>query len=356
MNPPIPSAYPNPRSGRAFAKPHVMDRAEGRVVVITGASAGVGRAAAREFARAGDRLALIARGAEGLKAARLEAERLGAEAIDIQADVSDFEEVEAAAAEIESSLGAIEVWVNNAMSSVLSPAKQMHADEYRRVTEVTYLGYVNGSLAALKRMLPRDHGTIIQVGSALAYRAIPLQSAYCAGKHAIKGFTQSLRCELMHDKSNVKVTMVNLPAINTPQFEWVRNRMPRHPQPVPPIYQPEIAAKAIYWTSLHPRRELNVAAVTSLSLIANKLAPGLLDRYLARTNYQAQQTDQLGREHEDNLFVAVDDDLDIGAHGSFDTRSKTSSVHLWLNTHRALAAVGAAASAMAALGIRRRNG
>jgi NAD(P)-dependent dehydrogenase (short-subunit alcohol dehydrogenase family) len=319
------------------------------VVVITGASAGVGRATAREYARGGAKLGLIARGEDALKAACGEAQGMGAKAIYVTADVADFEDVEAAAKEVETRLGPIDVWINNAMTSVFSPVKQMKPEEYRRVSEVTYLGYVHGTLAALKLMLPRDRGTIVQVGSALAYRGIPLQSAYCAAKHAIKGFTESLRCELLHDSSGVMVTMVNLPAMNTPQFEWVRSRLSRHPRPVPPIYQPEIAAKAVMWAADHPRRQLNVAGVTSATIWANKLFPALIDRYLSRTNYEAQQTDYPPEPNrKDNLFEPVPGDL--GPHGRFDEQAKTTSVQLWLNTHRLLAGgVGAAAAVLGAI-------
>lgn len=228
------------------------------VVVVTGASAGVGRATARAFARRGASVALLARGSDGLEAARAEVVSLGGNALVIPTDVADPEQVEAAAAQVEESLGPIDVWVNNAMVSVFSPATETPAAEYKRVTEVTYLGYVYGTLAALKRMVPRDSGVIVQVGSALAYRGIPLQSAYCGAKHAIQGFTESVRCELLHDGSNVKITMVQLPALNTPQFGWVKSRLPRRPQPVLPIYQPEVAADAIVWASRHYRREWHV--------------------------------------------------------------------------------------------------
>ena len=233
-----------------------------KVVVITGASAGVGRATAREFARHGARIGLLARGNDGLNAARREVEELGSEALVIPIDVADADQVESAAAQIEAEFGHIDIWINNAMTSVFSPIKQMTAEEFRRVTEVTYLGYVYGTLAALKRMLPRDRGVIVQVGSALAYRGIPLQAAYCAAKHAVQGFCDSLWCELLHDNSNVKVTMVHMPALNTPQFGWVKSRLPRKAQPVPPIFQPEVAAEAIYFAAHNPRREFYVGLPT----------------------------------------------------------------------------------------------
>src|SRR5881394_569047 len=253
------------------------------VVVITGASAGVGRELVRKFARDGARIGLLARGRDGLEAARKEVEELGGKALVATVDVADAGQVEAAAAEIETELGEIDIWINNAMASVFSPVKEMTADEFRRVTEVTYLGYVYGTLAALKRMLPRDRGLIIQVGSALAYRGIPLQSAYCAAKHAIQGFVDSLRCELLHDKTRVRVTMIEMPALNTPQFGWVKSRLQRKAQPVPPIFQPEVAAEAIVYASHNPRREIYVGMPTVAAIVGNKLAPSLLDHYLART-------------------------------------------------------------------------
>ncbi|HET8524974.1 MAG TPA: SDR family oxidoreductase [Thermomicrobiales bacterium] len=313
----------------------IDDQPKRKVVVITGASAGVGRATARAFAQPGVRLGLIARGRAGLAAAKEDVERAGAGAIAIQADVSDADAVEAAAERVERELGPIDVWVNDAMLSVFSPVKEMRPEEFRRVTEVTYLGYVYGTLAALKRMLPRDHGIIIQVGSALAYRGIPLQSAYCGSKHAIQGFTEALRCELLHDGSNVRVSMVQMPALNTPQFDWVKSRLPNRPQPVPPIFQPEVAAKAIVHASEHYRREWYVGFPTTEAIVANKIAPGLLDEYLAKTNYQAQQTDQpKSPDRRNNLWSPVDEDRDFGAQGDFGSRARDSAVQWWLTTHR----------------------
>jgi short-subunit dehydrogenase len=312
-------------------------------VVITGASAGVGRAVVREFARRGASIGLLARGREGLEAACAEVEQAGGRALVLPADVADAEQVERAAAAVEEAFGPIDIWINNAMVSVFSPVKQMTAEEYRRVTEVTYLGVVYGTLAALRRMSERDRGTIIQVGSALAYRGIPLQSAYCAAKHAIQGFHDSLRSELIHDGSNVRVTMVQLPALNTPQFRWVKSRLPHKAQPVPPIFQPEVAARAIVWAVDHSRREVAVGWPTVKAILGNKLAPGLLDRYLARTGYDGQQTDELAdpdRPH--NLWTAVDDQTDHGAHGVFDHRARAWSPQLWATTHRrSLALAGA---------------
>jgi len=262
------------------------------VVVITGASAGVGRATAQAFAELGSSIGLAARGRDGLEAARRDVEARGGRGLVLPVDVSDAAAVESAAATLEQIFGPIDVWVNNAMLSVFSPVKEMSAEEYRRVTVVTYLGYVHGSLSALRRLLPRDRGIIIQVGSALAYRGIPLQSAYCAAKHAIQGFCDSLRCELIHYGRNVRLTMVQMPAMNTPQFGWVKSRLPRKGQPVPPIFQPEVAARAIVWAAFHDRREIYVGWPTVEAIVGTKVAPGWLDHYLARTCYEAQMTDE----------------------------------------------------------------
>ncbi|HEY6071524.1 MAG TPA: SDR family oxidoreductase [Chthoniobacterales bacterium] len=311
-----------------------MKRKRRRVVVITGASAGVGRATAQAFARERARIALIARGRAGLNGARRDVEKLGGEALTLPLDVADAVAVEKAAAKIEEEFGPIDVWINNAMASVFSPIKEMAAEEFKRVTEVTYLGYVYGTLAALKRMLPRNRGIIIQVGSALAYRGIPLQSAYCAAKHAIHGFVDSLRCELLHDRSRVRVAMVDLPAMNTPQFGWVKSRLPRKAQPVPPIYQPDIAAEAIVFASRHPRREIYVGMPTVGAITVNKVAPGLLDHYLAHFGYDSQQHDgREDRHRADNLWEPVDDEKDFGAHGKFDSRAARHSPQLWTSMH-----------------------
>jgi NAD(P)-dependent dehydrogenase (short-subunit alcohol dehydrogenase family) len=306
----------------------------GRVIVITGASSGVGRATARAFAERGARLGLLARGRDGLAAARTEVENLGGAALAVPTDVSDPEALERAAAAVEREYGPPDVWVNNAMVSVFSPVAQLEADEIRRVTETTYLGTVYGTLAALRRMLPRDRGTIVQVGSALAYRAIPLQAAYCAAKHAIQGFTESLRSELLHDESGVRVTMVQLPALNTPHFGVVKSRLPRHPQPLPPIYQPEVAARAIVWAADNPdRRELWAGGSTVKTLLAEKVASGLLDRYLGRVGYEGQQTDEpVLPERPSNLSKPLPGDR--GAHGIFDGDARERSIQLWLATHR----------------------
>jgi NAD(P)-dependent dehydrogenase (short-subunit alcohol dehydrogenase family) len=316
--------------------------AKHEVVVITGASAGVGRAAVREFARHGAWIGLIARGRDGLEAARREVEALGGKALALPADVADAAQVEAAAEQVEKKLGPIDIWVNNAMASVFSPIKKMTAEEFQRVTEVTYLGYVYGTLAALKRMLPRDRGTIVHVGSALAYRSIPLQAAYCAAKHAVLGFFASLRTELLHDHSHVHTVMVQMPALNTPQFGWVKSRLPRKAQPVPPIYQPEVAARAIYYAAHHPRRREYFAAWSAVkAIVGNKLAPSFADHYLARVGYDAQQYDGAeDRNRPHNLWRPLPGDH--GAHGDFDDRSRTQSLELWLETHTPWLAVAAA--------------
>jgi short-subunit dehydrogenase len=323
------------------------------VVVITGASAGVGRATAREFARHGASIGLIARGRDGLEGARAEVEAAGCKALVLPVDVADADAMEAAADQVEAQLGPIDIWVNNAMTSVFSPIKQMTAAEFKRVTEVTYLGYVYGSLAALKRMLPRDRGTIVHVGSALAYRSIPLQAAYCASKHAVLGFFASLRTELIHDHSNVHTTMVQMPALNTPQFGWVKSRLSRKAQPVPPIFQPEVAARAIYYAAHHPeRREYFAGWSTVKAIVGNKLAPSYGDRYLARMGYDAQQFD--GSEdpnRPNNLYEPVPGDH--GAHGKFDARAHDRSLELWAETYAKLLAItggfGFASAAIAAL-------
>ena len=316
------------------------------VVVITGASAGVGRATAQAFGRRKARVGLIARGSDGLEAAKREIEAAGGSGLVLPLDVSDPDAVEQAASAVEKAFGPIDIWINNAMLSVFSPIMQMQPDEYRRVTEVTYLGYVWGTMAALRRMRPRDRGCIVQVGSALAYRAIPLQAAYCGAKHAINGFTESVRCELLHDRSRVRIVVVQLPGVNTPQFEWVRNKMPHTSQPVGTVYQPEVAARAVVWASHHGRREVQVGVPTVQAILADKLAPGLMDRYLAGTVYQGHQTDQPeDPTRPDNLFRPVAGDH--GAHGPFEDRAKPRSLQLWATTHRgrlALAAVGATAA------------
>jgi NAD(P)-dependent dehydrogenase (short-subunit alcohol dehydrogenase family) len=308
---------------------------QGSVVVVTGASAGVGRATAIAFARLGCAVGLLARGVDGLDGAKHDVQSAGGRALVVPTDVADPEQVEAAAARVEREFGRIDVWVNNAMVSVFSPVMQMKEDEFRRVTDVTYLGAVHGTIAALRRMLPRDSGVIVQVGSALAYRAIPLQSAYCAAKHALAGFTESLRTELLHDGSRVHLTIVHMPALNTPQFDWTRSRMPRRAQPVPPIFQPEVAADAIVWAATHRRRELWVGWPTVKAIVGDKIAPGLVDRYLARVGYDSQQTDEsVDQDRPDNLWQPLAGDA--GAHGRFDQRARDHSWQLWATTHRAV--------------------
>ena len=304
-------------------------------VVITGASAGVGRATVREFAVHGARIALIARDCDRLEATAEEVRSLGGEALPLPLDVADAAALEAAADTIEQTFGPIDIWINNAMVTVFSPADQLTAEELQRVTNVTYLGTAFGTLAAVRRMKTRNRGTIVQVGSALAYRSIPLQAAYCAAKHAIVGFTDSLRTELLHDKSRVHLTVVHMPALNTPQFSWGRSRLPNLPQPVPPIFQPEVAARAIYWAAHHHRREVLVGGPTVVAVLGNKMAPGIGDRYLARTGYQAQQRDvPTPSDRPDNLFHPVPGPY--AAHGEFDGRSSWSSPELWLTKHRRL--------------------
>lgn len=321
-----------------------------RNVVITGASAGLGRAIAHAFAREGANIGLIARNQERLETARAEVERLGGKGLVLLADVADPRQVEQAASRMELEFGPIDVWVNNAMTSVFSPFHQMTPEEFRRVTEVTYLGAVHGTMSALKRMLPLDRGMVIQVGSALSDRSIPLQSAYCGAKHGMRGFTDSIRCELIHNKSSVHLTMVQLPAMNTPQFAWVKSRLPNKPQPVPPIFQPEVAADAIVWASHHRRREIYVGMPTVKAMWGNKLVASFADWYLGKTGYRSQQT----REPEDpdrpsNLWESVPGPF--AAHGSFDDRAKWSSPQVWLVQNKwALCCIAAGLAAGAALG------
>jgi NADP-dependent 3-hydroxy acid dehydrogenase YdfG len=325
-------------------------KTHGRVVVVTGASAGVGRAVTRAFATRGASLGLLARGPEGLQAAAKEVGSEGSRALPISVDVGDAGAVEAAAERIENELGPIDLWVNNAMTSVLSPIAETPAEEIRRVTEVTYLGVVHGTQAALRRMRTRNSGVIIQVGSALAFRGIPLQAAYCAAKHAVTGFTDSLRAELLHEGSGVRVAEVHVPALNTPQFGWVRSRLPRKAQPVPPIFQPEIAAAAVVWAASHPRRHIHVGLPTVATIWASRVFPSLVDRYLGRKGLDSQQRDEPeDRGRPDNLLRPVEGDH--GAHGDFDARAKKRSPHLWLTTHRK--ALGMAAVAGVFLARRR---
>ncbi len=321
-----------------------------RISVVTGASGGIGRATARALAARGDAVALLARGEDGLAGAAEDVRRAGGTPLPIEVDVADFAAVDEAAGRIEKELGPIDLWVNDAFSSVFAPFREIEMDEFRRVTEVSYLGYVHGTKAALTRMLARDRGVIVQVGSALAYRGIPLQSAYCGAKHAIQGFNESLRVELMHDKSNVHVTMVQMPAVNTPQFGWVKSRLPRMAQPVPPIYQPEVAAKAVVYAAEHPRRrEYWVGGSTAGTLLANAVAPGILDRYLARTGFKSQQTDeQRPADAPVNLWKPADGpgEPDAGAHGDFDDKATSRSYQLWASQHHGLLAAAGGALAV----------
>ncbi len=304
-----------------------------KVVVVTGASAGVGRAVVREFAGQGASIGLIARGRNRLEAAKREVESQGGKAVVLQADVADAGAIDEAAEKVEKELGPIDVWVNDAMTTIFAPVEKITPEEFKRTTEVTYLGFVYGTMAALKRMKPRNRGTIVQVGSALAYRSIPLQSAYCGAKHGMVGFTDSLRSELIHDRSNIHLTVVHLPAMNTPQFSWCRTRLPRQPQPVPPIFQPEVAARAIVWASEHRRREVFVGWPTVKAIYGQDVAPAFADRYLAKNGYSGQETSQpLPANRPDNLFQPVEGDY--AAHGIFDDRARPFSVESWLDLHR----------------------
>ena len=322
-----------------------------QTVVVTGASAGIGRATAELFGARGARVALIARGEAGLRGAADAIDYRGGQALALPVDVADFDAVDQAAERVESEFGPIDVWVNVAFTSVFAPFTQITPAEFRRVTEVAYLGYVHDTMAALKRMLPRDHGTIVQVGSALGQRSIPLQSAYCGAKHAVNGFTSSLRCELMHEGSGVQVTVVQMPAVNTPQFSWVRSRLPRHPQPVPPIYQPEVAARAVLFAADHPgRKQYWVGMSTTATLLAEKFVSGLLDRYLARTGYDSQQTSEhIAPGRPDNLMAPADGagGRDYGPHGVFGDKSHPRSAQEWLSQHARLTTAGALAGVTA---------
>jgi short-subunit dehydrogenase len=333
-----------------------------QTVVITGASAGIGRATARLYGRRGANVVLIARGRMGLDAAAQEIESLGGRPLVHEADVADPDQMEAGAAAAEERFGPIDVWINCVFSTVFAPFEKITPEEYQRATQVTYLGFVNGTRVALKRMLPRNRGTIVQVGSALGERSVPLQSVYCGAKHAINGFTSALRTELLHRGSNVHITIAQMPAVNTPQFTWVTTRLPKHPQPVPPIYQPEVAARGIVHAADHPRRkQYYIGASTVATVWANRLAPALLDRYLARTGFDSQQTDQLPPTGDSNLFESLDrpGGTDRGAHGIFDDAAHKRSFEAALTRHPATVAsvvacsVGAAVAAKAALGRRK---
>ena len=324
-----------------------MEKSKPETVVVTGGTAGIGRATVREFARNGCNVAILARGQDGLDATRREVEDRGGKALAISTDVADWKAVEAAADRIESELGPIDIWVNNAFAGIFSWFMDVTPEEYERVTQVTYLGQVNGTRAALKRMIPRNSGKIVLVGSALAYRGIPLQSAYCGAKHAIQGFIDSVRCELLAKKTNVTITMVQMPGVNTPQFDWIRAKLPGQPRPVGTVYQPEVAARAIRFAAHSGRKELLVGAPTVQAIWGNKFASSALDHYLGATGFESQQDPQpVSSERRDNLFEPVPGDH--GARGRFDDEAVESSAELWLSTHKkqlGLAALGAAAAA-----------
>ena len=326
-------------------------------VVITGASAGIARATAQQFGARGDNVGLLARGQAGLDGAVRDVEAAGGRALAIPTDVADYDQVEAAAQRVEEAFGPIDVWINVAFTSVFAPFIEIKPEEFRRVTEVAYLGFVYGTHVALSRMIPRDAGTVVQVGSALAYRAIPLQAAYCGAKFAIRGFTDSVRTELMHDRSRVWITMVQLPAVNTPQFNWCRSKLPNHPQPVPPIYQPEVPAETVYYAAHHHRREIYCGGPAVKAIIGNKFFPGLADHYLARTGFSAQQIAGMPvpPDRPNNLFEPVPGDA--ATHGMFDDRAKTRSYQAWATTHRSVVAgalVGSLATAAGLLRLVRR--
>jgi NAD(P)-dependent dehydrogenase (short-subunit alcohol dehydrogenase family) len=324
-----------------------MSAKQSEVVVITGAGAGVGRAVVNEFARHGASIGLISRNSERLESAKQEVEQAGGRALALPCDVAHADEVERAAERVENELGPIDVWVNCAMVTIFAPFSEIKPEEFRRATEVTYLGFVWGTMAALKRMRARDRGTIVQVGSALAYRSIPLQSPYCGAKHAMVGFTDSLRCELIHEKSNVHLTVVHLPAVNTPQFSWCRTRLPRHPQPVPPIFEPEIPARTIYWAGHHRRREVFVGQSTVKAIYGQDVAPGFADWYLGRNGYESQQTEEpVSPDRPDNLFESAPGPY--SARGIFSDRAKNFSLQNWANLHRGVvSAVGVGVAALA---------
>lgn len=315
------------------------------VIAVTGASAGVGRAITREFAKQGAHIGLIARDADRLEKARAEVEEAGGKALALPADVADAQQVDRAAERLEQEFGPIDIWVNDAMTTVFAPVWEITPEEFRRATEVTYLGFVYGTMAALKRMRPRNRGAIVQVGSALAYRSIPLQAPYCGAKHAMVGFTDSLRSELIHENSAIHLTVVHLPAMNTPQFDWCRTRLPNHPQPVPPIFEPEVAARAVVWAAHHRRREIYVGFSTMKAIYAQKIAPGLADWYLGRTGFESQQTDKpVDPNRQDNLFEPVPGDF--SAHGEFDRRASRVSPETWIGLHRGILGLCAATGAL----------
>jgi short-subunit dehydrogenase len=330
------------------------------VVVITGATGGIGRASVREFAKRGAHIALLARGEDALEATKREVESLGGKAIAIPTDVADPEQVERAADQVERELGEIDIWVNDAFTNVFSEFWDITPEEWRRLTDVTYLGYVWGTMAAMKRMRPRDRGTIVQVGSAICYRSIPLQSAYCGSKSAIRGFTDAIRCELIHNKSNVKITMVHMPAVNTPQFTWNRVKSGLNkPQPLPPIFQPEVAGRAVYWSAHKKPRELWVGFSTVVAIMAQKLAPRVADWYLGKTGYSSQQTQEPTKPgRPDNLYQPADSGRDFGAHGDFDDKAKPFSweTELIMNRQWVIGGIALAGAAAGAIALAKRAG
>jgi len=337
--------------------PHMKPITSDTIVAVTGSTGGIGRATAIEFGRHGAKVALLARGEAGLAGAAAEVERAGGRALTVPTDMSDADQVAAAVERIENELGPIDIWVNDGFTSVFAPFDEIKPAEYRHVTEVSYLGYVYATMAVLPRMKQRGHGTIVHVGSALAYRGIPLQSAYCGAKHAIQGFHEALRCELLHEHSPVNVTMVQMPAVNTPQFSWVLSRLPHHAQPVPPIYQPEVAGRAVVYAARRPeRREYWVGGSTMGTLVANAIAPGILDRYLAKTGFKSQQTSQPRDPNQpENLWEPADADRDFGTHGVFDDKSTDRSYQLWASQHHGLLGVAAAVgAALLGAGVARR--
>ena len=331
-----------------------MSKSDPPVVVITGASAGVGRAVARAFAKDRAKIGLIARGREGLEGAAREVEQAGGEALVLPLDVADADAVDSAAQTVEERFGPIDIWVNAAFAGMLSRFMDMTVDEFRRVTDVTYLGQVHGTRAALKRMIPRDHGSIVLVGSALAYRGIPLQSAYCGAKHAIQGFHDSLRTELLHARSKVHVSMVQLPGVNTPQFDWIRTNLPKKPRPASPPYQPEVAARAVRYAAQHRRKTLVMGFPALKAIWGDRIASSLLDRYLARTGFSGQQDKEpVSPDRKDNLFDPVPGDR--GAHGRFDSEARRHSPQLWATIHRPQIGIGLALLTLAGMVLGRRG-
>ncbi|MDQ1705244.1 MAG: hypothetical protein QOF18_1610 [Frankiaceae bacterium] len=326
---------------------------ERKVVVVSGGSAGVGRAIVREFAAHGYDVAVLARGQAGVDGAVKDVENAGGRAVGIRADAASLDEVEAAAEQVERDLGPIDVWVNVAFVGALRFFWDTDDETYRRITDATYFSQVNGTRAALARMRPRNQGVVVQVGSALAFRGIPLQSAYCGAKHAMKGFTESVITELKHERSNVKVCMVQLPGVNTPQFDWNDNAFEQHPMPVPPIFQPEVPARAVRFVAEHPRRNMWVGASTAYTILGNRVAPAFIDWYLGKTGVKGQLSDRDGPRHGSNVREPKDDDRDVGAHGMFDDKAHARDPWSWASMHRTALAAGTGAIVATALAGRR---